>query len=132
MNRNCESSGTIVHEIGANHSSESSPISVKSNSPYQNLKIHHRHRHRSHHRHHRMAKRKVDMRDFEILKVLGTGAYGKVCCLCPFYTFVYLLKKILLGIFGTQNWWLRSWKIVCNEGVEKVFCCDETENIRTY
>lgn len=27
-----------------------------------------------------MAKRKVDMRDFEILKVLGTGAYGKVCC----------------------------------------------------
>ncbi|KAJ6218094.1 hypothetical protein RDWZM_009251 [Blomia tropicalis] len=25
-----------------------------------------------------MAKRKVDMRDFEILKVLGTGAYGKV------------------------------------------------------
>ena len=41
-----------------------------------------RHRHKNHQRSHKMAastKRKVSMKDFEILKVLGTGAYGKVC-----------------------------------------------------
>lgn len=39
---------------------------------------HHRNRHKNPHYHHKMLKRKVDMRDFETLKVLGTGAYGKV------------------------------------------------------
>lgn len=37
---------------------------------------HHRNRHKNPHYRHKMLKRKVDMRDFEILRVLGTGAYG--------------------------------------------------------
>lgn len=54
---------------------------------------HHRNRHKNPYSRHKMLKRKVDMRDFEILKVLGTGAYGKA-------SFVYSVLTVF------------SWKLI--------------------
>ena len=66
---------------------------------------------------------KAETSQFELLKVLGQGSFGKVSCGCvrECMSCEKISTSLSAGVSCAEDWWAGCGENVCNEGVKEGF-----------